>query len=137
MILMFAANMLSWTLLHYFFSCRFLDWYSTSVKSIEQLLLKYSEPSKLAFIGELVRGSTYSPKMDHLVCFFPGVLALGAHNGLPEDDMQLAKELMYTCYQMYEQMPTGLSPEIVHFNVEPGIGGKDFSVKVWTRTRLQ
>ncbi len=68
--------------------------------------------------------------MDHLVCFFPGVLALGAHNGLPDGHLELAKELMYTCYQMYQQSATGLSPEIVHFNLKPGMGGKDMSVKV-------
>lgn len=50
------------------------------------------------------------------MCFLPGVLALGAHNGLPADHLDLAKELMKTCYQMYVQMETGLSPEIVHFN---------------------
>ncbi len=108
---------------------RFLQWYSTAVENIERLLVRQSEPSKLTFIGEL-KGTTYSPKMDHLVCFFPGLLALGAHCGLPEYHMQLAKELVYTCYQMYEQMETGLSPEIVQFNLKPGTGGKDISVKV-------
>ena len=94
--------------------------------------MKHSEPSRLVFVGEILglSGGSFSPKMDHLVCFFPGLLALGAHNGLPESHMQLAYELMYTCYQMYDQMPTGLSAEIVQFNRRPGIGGKDISVKV-------
>ena len=30
----------------------------------------------LTFVGELIGGS-FSPKMDHLVCFLPGNLALG------------------------------------------------------------
>ena len=67
---------------------------------------------------------------DHLVCFLAGTLALGAHNGAPEDHLQIAKELTHTCYQMYEQMPTGLSPELVYFNLEPGAGNKDINVKV-------
>lgn len=63
------------------------------------------------------------------MCFLPGVLALGAHHGLPADHMDLAKELMKTCYQMYVQMETGLSPEIVHFNMYEG-SSKDMDVKV-------
>lgn len=63
------------------------------------------------------------------MCFLPGVLALGAHNGLPDDHMDLAKQLMKTCYQMYVQMETGLSPEIVHFNMHEG-SSQDMDVKV-------
>ena len=43
--------------------------------------------------------------------------------------MSIAKSLMYTCYQMYRQMPTGLSPEIVHFNMAKG-ADTDIYVKV-------
>ena len=45
--------------------------------------------------------------------------------------MNLAKDLLYTCYQMYKQMPTGLSPEIAYFNL--GGGGNDIIVKVSTQ----
>ncbi|KAG7281455.1 hypothetical protein CRUP_012398 [Coryphaenoides rupestris] len=69
--------------------------------------------------------------MDHLVCFLPGTLALGAHHGLPDDHLELARELMETCYQMYAQMETGLSPEIVHFNTHQG-SVRDVDVKVST-----
>uniref|UniRef100_A0A8C9JGT7 alpha-1,2-Mannosidase n=1 Tax=Panthera tigris altaica TaxID=74533 RepID=A0A8C9JGT7_PANTA len=67
---------------------------------------------------------------DHLVCFLPGTLALGAHHGLPADHMELARALMDTCYQMNRQMETGLSPEIVHFNLYPQSDRKDVQVKV-------
>lgn len=63
------------------------------------------------------------------MCFLPGTLALGAHNGLSADHMDLAKQLMETCYQMYAQMETGLSPEIVHFNMHQG-SIQDIEVKV-------
>ncbi len=43
--------------------------------------------------------------------------------------MTIAKSLMHTCYLMYRQMPTGLSPEIVHFNITPG-AETDIYVKV-------
>lgn len=65
------------------------------------------------------------------MCFLPGTLALGAYNGLPSDHMDLAKQLMETCYQMYVQMETGLSPEIVHFNMHLG-STQDINVKVGT-----
>lgn len=70
------------------------------------------------------------PEQDHLVCFLPGVLALGAHNGLPADHLTLAAELAETCYQMYVQVETGLSPEIVHFNTHPQKDRKDVEIKV-------
>lgn len=81
---------------------------------------------------------------DHLVCYLPGALLLGVHNGLSEEYVTLATDLMYTCYQMYEVMPTGLSPEIVHFNMS-GFAKEDIYVKVcifialvcWTCYRCQ
>lgn len=56
--------------------------------------------------------------MDHLACFLPAMLALGAHEGAVqgarrEQYMTLAKNLTRTCWEMYNQMPTGaltLSP---------------------------
>ena len=74
--------------------------------------------------------SLFSLYQDHLVCYLPGTLALAAHNGLSENRfMGIAKDLMYTCYHMYKEMPTGLSPEIVHFNMNPA-ATKDIYVKV-------
>ena len=37
---------------------------------------------------------------------------------------------MDTCYQMYRQMETGLSPEIAHFNLQRTKAVKDVQVKV-------
>lgn len=36
--------------------------------------------------------------------------------------LDLAKELVHTCYQMYNTTITGLSPEIAHFNMNPDVG---------------
>ena len=72
-----------------------------------------------------------TPKMDHLVCFMPGTIALAATGGAPleeakassswgekqEADMELARELMKTCMGMYKVTATGLAPEIAHFNL--------------------
>ncbi|XP_049689219.1 endoplasmic reticulum mannosyl-oligosaccharide 1,2-alpha-mannosidase isoform X2 [Accipiter gentilis] len=73
---------------------------------------------------------------DHLVCFLPGTLALGAHNGLTADHMKLAEALIETCYQMYAQVETGLSPEIVHFNLHAQKGHKDVEIKPADRHNL-
>ncbi|KAF6125620.1 mannosidase alpha class 1B member 1 [Phyllostomus discolor] len=112
-----------------------LEDYLEAVAGIQRHLLRRSEPSKLAFVGELAHGR-FSAKMDHLVCFLPGTLALGAHHGLPAAHMDLARELMDTCYQMNRQMETGLSPEIVHFNLHAQEGQKDVQVKPADRHNL-
>lgn len=44
--------------------------------------------------------------------------------------MKLAEALIETCYQMYAQVETGLSPEIVHFNLHAQKGHKDVEIKV-------
>ncbi|XP_029685468.1 mannosidase, alpha, class 1B, member 1b isoform X1 [Takifugu rubripes] len=111
-----------------------LEDYLQAIEGVKKNLLQRSSPTGLTFVGELSHGQ-FSPKMDHLVCFLPGVLALGAHNGLPADHMDLAKELMKTCYQMYVQMETGLSPEIVHFNMYEG-SSRDMDVKLADRHNL-
>ena len=72
---------------------------------------------------------THTHIQDHLVCYLPGTLALGVHNGLPQGYMTIAKKLIYTCYLMYKQMPTGLSPEIAHFNMSRK-SKRDIYVKV-------
>ena len=55
---------------------------------------------------------------------------LGVHNGLDKKYEKFAKDLMETCVQMYSQMPTGLSPELVYFNQGPP-SSDDIIVKVW------
>ena len=69
--------------------------------------------------------------MDHLVCFMPGTIALGATEGRTlvdarkstnwtqkqADEIELAKELTKTCWGMYKAMSTGLAPEITHFEI--------------------
>ena len=66
---------------------------------------------------------------DHLVAFIAGTFALGSQYGLPSEHLDLAKQLMYTFYQMYKQMPTGLSPEIAYFSTSE-TGEQDIIVKV-------
>mmetsp|Transcript_93152 Transcript_93152/g.249471 ORF Transcript_93152/g.249471 Transcript_93152/m.249471 type:complete len:182 (-) Transcript_93152:189-734(-) len=60
-----------------------------------------------------MEGGHSIPKMDHLVCFLAGSLALGSVHGA--GDLDLAKRLGQTCIEIYDA-PTGLAPEIVHFH---------------------
>ncbi|XP_038011846.1 endoplasmic reticulum mannosyl-oligosaccharide 1,2-alpha-mannosidase isoform X2 [Motacilla alba alba] len=112
-----------------------LEDYVRAIEGVKKHLLQRSEPKKLTFVGELAHGH-FSAKMDHLVCFLPGTLALGAHNGLAADHMKLAETLIETCYQMYAQVETGLSPEIVHFNLHAQKGHKDVEIKPADRHNL-
>ena len=66
---------------------------------------------------------------EHLACFLPGTLALGVFHGLDRTHLEMAKDLMRTCYQMYELMPTGLSPELAVFNMRPD-GKRDIDTQV-------
>jgi len=56
-------------------------------------------------------------------------LALGVLHGLDRSHLQLAEELMRTCYEMYRAMPTGLSPEVAVFNMRPD-GNHDIDTQV-------
>ncbi|KAJ3095222.1 Endoplasmic reticulum mannosyl-oligosaccharide 1,2-alpha-mannosidase [Phlyctochytrium planicorne] len=112
--------------------------YLESVKGIKMHLLRRSEPSKLLYVQEVNIGETTvsstSPKMDHLVCYLPGTLAVMATNGThvaaterssrltiaEQEDLHIAEELARTCYEMYHQSPIGLGPEIVFFKESKG-----------------
>ena len=65
------------------FLSRHREMYDEAVDGIRSQLLKRSHPSNLLYVAEL-EGNRVSPKMDHLVCFLPGVLALGATLGKTE-----------------------------------------------------
>lgn len=97
------------------------DMYDESIQGMIDLLLKTSTPSGLAYISDW-NGQSNEHKMDHLVCFMPGTIALGAYTdprgtSSPRAvrDLAIAKALMYTCYQMYKRMPSGISAEYVQF----------------------
>lgn len=128
------------------------DMYDESVQGIKDYLIQRSEPNKLTFIGERESGISgrFSNKMDHLVCFAGGMLALGATGGqvldqarrsgtwsnTQETDMLLAMEITKTCYEMYAQTDSGLGPEIVIFNTNPG-STHDFYIKSMDAHNIQ
>ena len=94
----------------------YLDMYIKAMNGMTGSLLKKTRPSGLEVLG--TGGWGDSTTMEHLACFVPGMLALGAYysTGTPLEankweHLKHAKALTYTCWQMYERTPTGLAPD--------------------------
>lgn len=47
----------------FIFLLRLLDDYNESIKGVMQKLVRKSVPNQITYIGELLQGSQYSPKM--------------------------------------------------------------------------
>jgi len=106
------------------------DDYLLAMEGVRDKLVRTTPRSNLTYLGELENsGKTFRPKMDHLVCYLPGTLALGYYHGLPAWHLELAKSLLHTCYLTYKLQPTGLAPEITYFNENDDEKSTDFYVK--------
>lgn len=92
--------------------------FEAAVHGITNLLTHETKVQHLAVVGES-NSRRFSPKMDHLVCFYPGVLALASINGFEPREwyIGMAANITRTCYEMYRVQPTGLAPEISHFRM--------------------
>ncbi|KAL1606510.1 mannosyl-oligosaccharide alpha-1,2-mannosidase [Paraconiothyrium brasiliense] len=115
----------------------YLEMWEEAMKGIQKHLIIATKHAKLSIVAELPNGigGNLSPKMDHLVCFLPGSVAVGATNGLTEAEarrlpswnadkaqqMKLARELIKTCWGMYKVTETGIAPEIVWFSADETI----------------
>jgi len=89
--------------------------YEDSISAMTKHLVRVGgrRCSNCTYIGRWnYRTNAYEDKMDHLVCFVPGMLALGIDGASAEGHLDLAERLMETCYRMYADQPTGLAPEI-------------------------
>ena len=123
------------------------EMWNETLAGIKKHLITYSNPHNFTVLAERPTGleRALSPKMDHLTCFLPGTIALATTGGLPlaqakaqpnwgpqqDEDMQLAEELMNTCWGMYRVAPTGLAGEITHFNMyDPPLMYKDFAANL-------
>jgi mannosyl-oligosaccharide alpha-1,2-mannosidase len=110
--------------------------YLDSIDAMSKHLFRLSQPSNLLYVQELIgdspenkmvpedRSFLVSFDQDHLVCFLPGLLALGAEYmevSIRIKHMELSERLMKTCMEFYLRSKTGLAPEIVRF-----VDGIDF-----------
>lgn len=51
----------------FWFSCRLKDDYLAAIDAMVKHLLRYSEPNKMTYIGEVLNEKSFSPKM--VYCF--------------------------------------------------------------------
>ncbi|KAL3445772.1 seven-hairpin glycosidase [Aspergillus insuetus] len=109
------------------------DMWDEALNGIRKHLITYSKNAQLTILGERQSGlkGPLTPKMDHLACFLPGSIALGATGGIPladakkssewtlrqDEEIRLAKELMKTCWATYLATKTGLAAEITYFEI--------------------
>jgi mannosyl-oligosaccharide alpha-1,2-mannosidase len=99
----------------------FLREYRRAVNGIRKHLVRTS--GAFTFVGEILENNAFSAKMDHLVCFLPGTLALGHSLGADpsqHEHLELAEALLDTCVHGYAMTPTGLAPEIWWFDDATG-----------------
>lgn len=80
--------------------------------------LSQRTPNGMLYIDS-INNDRHDNSMEHLTCFAPGLIALNAYlsedKSEYEEDIQWAKSVAYTCYQMYVRQSTRLSPESVSF----------------------
>jgi len=118
----------------------YLDMYEDAMRGVHAHLISKTQ-SNMTYTSELIprkRGDgdvnwLLAPKQDHLVCFFPGLLMLGAAMTAPvpavsipprfhelsehgRKDWLTGVRLLETCVKTHDTQ-TGLSPEIVHFRI--------------------
>ncbi|RMD43948.1 hypothetical protein DV735_g1258, partial [Chaetothyriales sp. CBS 134920] len=114
----------------------YLELWEEALEGIKRHLITYTKSGSLTVLAEKPNGldAPLTAKMDHLVCFMPGTIALAVTNGSTvadakerlgplwtakhDQDLHLAEELMKTCWGMYASTPTGLAPEISYFAVD-------------------
>ncbi|KAJ2832025.1 hypothetical protein J3B01_005054 [Coemansia erecta] len=95
--------------------------YIASVDAITSTLVGRTK-GNLAFVGRLANDGRLVREMEHLACFYPGLLALGAQVLDRPQDLLLAEELTHTCFVAYNMTATGLGPEHVYFIEDGGLG---------------
>jgi len=111
----------------------YLEMWNQALAGVQKYLITYTKNTNMTILAERPEGldKPLVPKMDHLVCFMPGTIALGVTGGQTvaevrklrswgvkqEQELELATQLMKTCWGMYKATATGLSAEITHFHV--------------------
>ena len=94
--------------------------YDTAVQSIQQYLTG-TAPSGAVFVSNYHKGKR-EQEMQHLACFLPGMLALGANSSLnpagQDKVLATAESVAATCYSFYTSQPTGLSGDMNRFQTE-------------------
>jgi mannosyl-oligosaccharide alpha-1,2-mannosidase len=95
-----------------------------SVTGILDNLFYLTPKRKLLYVTDTYHNKP-SHKLEHLSCFLPGLLALGAHTldlSLTERErhMWAAEGLAYTCWIVYAEMMSGIAADEVSMHPWPG-----------------
>ncbi|KAF9466320.1 glycoside hydrolase family 47 protein [Collybia nuda] len=106
--------------------------YLESIDGIINNLFYITAKRELLYVTD-TRGGRPSHNLEHLSCFLPGILALGAHTlDLPSHVKEVhewaAKGLAYTCWISYADQSSGLGPDVMA--MEPGPKWID-QLKIW------
>jgi len=96
------------------------DMYDHAVIGLEKHMLRQG-PDGLTYVHHLLWTGKDAPnqveEMEHLMCFLPGWLSLGASmpraNATRKRRLALAESIANTCWHMYLRQPTGIGPERV------------------------
>eukprot|EP01066_Platyproteum_vivax_P014634 Platyproteum_vivax@DN6548_c0_g1_i2.p1 len=96
------------------------DWINAMNTALHKLLEVTSETSITYFKD--VKNSRDDHLLYHLGCFIAGNLMQGART-IPQEEVnskweEVAKELGYTCFQMYNRTVSGVAPEVTKFQKE-------------------
>jgi len=109
---------------------RLLDMYNKAVEGLKATLLQKSTSGITYLTDSGAARSAAGGKMEHLACFVPGLLALGAlhapESATAKDDLRVAEELAEACWIMYERTDTGLAAEGVYFTRSGNGANPDF-----------
>jgi mannosyl-oligosaccharide alpha-1,2-mannosidase len=97
-----------------------------AIDGVLENMLFLSPTRQLLYVTDIKYGHVTN-KLEHLSCFFPGLLALGVKTlSLPPKVAQLhkwaAEGLATTCYLMYADQPSGLGAEAVTFEKWGAVG---------------
>ncbi|KAI9319614.1 glycoside hydrolase [Dichotomocladium elegans] len=86
--------------------------YTQSIDNMKRYMLQQVVGTKFLFLPPYDTRTKISRRhMDHLACFAPGMLAMGAKVLDRPEDMAVAKGLLEMCVYMYRSSATGLCPE--------------------------
>ncbi|KAF4610263.1 hypothetical protein D9613_010302 [Agrocybe pediades] len=101
------------------------DQYLKSMNGIINNLIYVTPNRGLMYVGDMDHGSMVH-RLEHLSCYLPGVLALGAHvlprndPSFPDDVRELhqwaAHGLAYTCAVSYLDQKNGMGADILHMS---------------------
>lgn len=96
----------------------------SSIRGAISHLVYVSDERNLLYVTDIWGSRGPSHDLEHLSCFFPGLLALGAHSIPgeyldPEEraaHLAIAKGIATTCYLAYADTASGLGPETINFS---------------------